>query len=238
MKKRILALMAVLALLFCTGCTPQTEPDPEVEAFLNTGIDAQKAYEAVAKVEYTVRQSEQNKAGEELGGYELHVKIDKSNADALHLEYEQTFFGNAIQNGIERKQASITLVDGKYIYTTVNGEETKQEEPDEKFVQDYITSFFYMDNGAYNEGGLYFGDFFMLYIYKYPASSFSVDKESNQCVFDEKIHIQNEQTGDVRLYQTTKINPYGLLDSNFERYESVDEDMVLLSELKATYVFA
>lgn len=237
MKMRVLAIVAVIALLFCTGCSRQTEPDPEVEAFLNTGISAEKAYESVTKVEYTVHQSQQNKAGEETGGYDLHVKIDKSNPDALYLEYEQKLFGDAIEDGVSVKGATIALVDGKYIYTTVNGEQTKQQEAEEQFVKDYITSFFYKNNGVYNEGGLYYGDFFMLYIYKYPESSFSVDKENAQCVFNEKMNIAYEQTGNVRLHQIAKINAYGLLNSNYERYESVDQDMVLVSELKASYSF-
>lgn len=236
MKKIILVLVAALMLLG-TGCSSKTTPDPEVEAFLNTGINGAAAYEAVKTVEYTVRQSKQNKAGEETGGYDLWVKIDKRDPDSLYLEYEQEIFGDAVEDGITYKKATIALVDGVYVYTTVNGEETKKQEAEVQFVEDYLTSFFYKNNGAYDEGGLYYGDFFMLYIYKYPESSFSVDKENDLCVFNEKMNISYEQTGNVRLHQIAKVNTYGLLESNYERYESVDQDMVLVSELKASYTY-
>lgn len=238
MKIKIFAVLAALTLLFCAGCSKQTVPDADVEAFLDTGISAAAAYETVAQVEYTVRQTTQNKAGETTGGYNLSVKIDKRDPDALVLEYEQELFGDAVEDGVALKQATITLVDGTYIYRTVVGEEVKEEEAEAQFVTDYITSFFYKNNGAYDEGGLYYGDFFMLYIYKYPESSFSVDKENNLCVFNEKMNISYEETGNVRLHQIAKINVHGLLESNYERYESVDQDYVLVSELTASYIYA
>ncbi len=238
MKMRILAIAAALILLLCTGCSKQIQPNPEVEAFLNTDITAEKAYDAVAKVEYTVHQSKQNKAGQETGGYDLHVKIDKTDPQNLRLEFQQTYFGDGVNDGIESVRATIERVDGSYLYTTTKNGETKQEKAEDKFVTDYITSFFYMDNGAYNEGGLYYGDFFLLYIYKYPETAFSVDKEKNQCIFNEKMNITYEATGNVRLHQISKINVWGLLDSNYERYESIDQDMVLVSELTASYTFA
>ena len=49
--------------------------------------------------------------------------------------------------------------------------------------------------------------------------------------------IRDEETGNVHLHQISKINSLGLLVSNYERYESVDSDLVLLSELSAEYSF-
>lgn len=237
MKKRLKAVWAVFAILLCVGCSRQTTPDPAVEAFLNTNLSAKKAYDTVAAVEYTVRQSQQNKAGEETGGYTLTVKIDKRDENNLRLETYTEFFGDAVEDGITFTSAVIERVEGVYLYTTSNGKETKQEVAEDMFVVDYVTSFFYMDNGAYNEGGLYYGDFFMLYIYKYPESSFFVDTETNECVFNEKMNIAYNETSNVRLHQISRINQWGLLNSNYERYESVVQDMVLVSELTATYVF-
>lgn len=238
MKKRLIAMVTVLVMLLLVGCTRYTTPDPAVEAFLNTELTAQKAFDAVAQVEYTVRQSRQNKDGEEVGSSDLWIKIDKTDPQALRLELRQDYTGVSVVDGIESEQATIENVDGQYVRTTVRNGETKQENVEEQFVLDYITSFFYMDNGAYNEGGLYYGDFFMIYIYKYPTSSFSVDTEANQCIFNEKLKISQDETGDVRLHQITKINTCGLLESNYERYESVNQDFVLVSQLQAAYVFA
>lgn len=237
MKKKIFAGILMLVLLMCAGCEEKTVPDPEVEAYLNTEITAQKAYDAVAQVEYTVFQSQQNKAGEESGSYRYTVKIDKTDSENLYLQFTQQYSGDYVEDGITDKEVRLEKVDGKYQYVTVSGSQTETEEVDDQFATDYVTAFFYVNNNAYNEGGLYYGDFFMLYIYKYPASSFSVDKENNLCVFDEKMDIQHSQTGNVHLHQISKINVWGLLESNYERYESMEQDMVLISELTASYVY-
>lgn len=237
MKKRILAVICILCMIPCVGCTGKTVPDPEVEAFLNTGIKAQKAYDGVAQVEYTVRQSKQNKAGEESGGYIFRVKIDKTDAENLSLEFVQEYFGEYVEDNLKTRTIQVKKEEGKYYYFSCDNEEAQRKEVDDDFVTDYITSFFYVNNNAYDEGGLYYGDFFMLYIYKYPATSFSVDKKTNQCIFDEKMDIRHDETGEVLLHQISKINALGLLDSNYERYESVEKDIVLLSELEANYIY-
>lgn len=237
MKKSLLIVASILCLLLCTGCTKKTVPDPEVEAYLNTGITAQKAYDAVAQVDYTVTQSKQNKAGEESGSYVFRVSIDKTDAASMRLNFYQQYFGDYVEDGVTERRITVEKVDGAYRYTTVSNGQTKTEQVDDQFVTDYITSFFYVNNNAYNEGGLYYGDFFMLYIYKYPATSFSVNKQTNQCIFNEKMNIRHAETGEVHLHQISTLNPLGLLDGNYERYESVEKDMVLLSELKAEYVY-
>lgn len=238
MKKRLVAVALGIALILSlAGCGKKTTPDPAVEAYLNTEISAQKAFDAVTRVEYTVTQKQQSKAGNESGSYIFHISIDKSDPDNMRLEIIQDFYGDYIEENISQKRVLLERVDGQYLYTTWNGSEERQEEVDDQFVVDYITSYFYRNNNAFNEGGLYYGDFFMLYIYKYPASSFSVDTENNLCIFDEKMDIRDEETGNVHLHQISKINSLGLLISNYERYESVDSDLVLLSELSAAYTY-
>ena len=238
MNKRLVAVALGIALILSlAGCGKKTTPDPAVEAYLNTEISAQKAFDAVTQVEYTVTQSQQNKVGDESGSYVFHIMIDKADPDNMRLEIIQDYYGDYIEDGISQKQVLLERVNGQYLYTTWNGNEEKQEEVDDQFVVDYITSYFYRNNNAFNEGGLYYGDFFMLYIYKYPASSFSVDTENDLCIFDEKMDIRDEETGNVHLHQISKINSLGLLVSNYERYESVGSDLVLLSELSAEYSF-
>lgn len=236
MKKVVALAAAVLTLLLCTGCKEKTVPDPAVEAYLNTGLTAQKACAAVAQVEYTVRESKQNKAGEESGSYVFQVKIDQTDPENASLIFDQTYTGSYMDDGVSNRQIRLEKVEGTYLFTTVNDGEVSQEEVEQQFVTDYLTSFFYVNNNAYDEGGLYYGDFFMLYIYQYPASSFFVDTQTNQCVFDEKMDIRNGQTGNVHLHQISRINSYGLLEQNYERFESMEQDMVLISELSASYV--
>ena len=135
--------------------------------------------------------------GDESGSYVFHIMIANADPDNMRLEIIQDYYGDYIEDGISQKQVLLERVNGQYLYTTWNGNEKKQEEVDDQFVVDYITSYFYRNNNAFNEGGLYYGDFFMLYIYKYPASSFSVDTENDLCIFDEKMDIRDEETGNV-----------------------------------------
>ena len=236
-KKLLIAVLIIIAALL-TGCEKKTVPNTEVEAFLNTGISAQKAFDAVDYAEYTVTQRQQNKRGQESGSYTFHIMIDKSDPDDLKLEIVQDYYGDYIEDNVARKQVLLEKKDGQYIYTVRDGEETKRDKVDDQFALDYVMSFFYRNNNAFNEGGLYYGDFFLLYIYKYPASSFSVERENESCIFNEKINVIDAETGDVHLHQISEINKYGLLKSNYERYESVDKDIVLISELSAEYRFS
>ena len=81
-KKLLIAVLIIIAALL-TGCEKKTVPNTEVEAFLNTGISAQKAFDAVDYAEYTVTQRQQNKRGQESGSYTFHITIDKSDPDDL-----------------------------------------------------------------------------------------------------------------------------------------------------------
>ncbi len=236
MKKRISVLFFILALVFCmAGCTPKIVPNPEVEAYLNTGLTAQQAMEAVKTASYRVEEIQTTKTGTQLGKALYEVFIDLSDANALRLTIQQSLSGSYAEDGITQKSVRLEKVDGKYLYTTVNGEQRKEETVEDSFARDYVASFFYTNNEAYNEGGLYYGDYFMLFLYKYPATAFYVDGETNLCVFDEKMEIHNANTGLVYLHQISKINVHGLLESNYERYESVEQDLILTSTLTASY---
>ena len=233
----MLGILSTILLGSVFGCAKKTVPDPSVERFLNTEISAQKAFDAVDVVDYTVTEQQTNKAGEVNGGYTFIVHIDKTDPKHLCLHISQEYVGNYVSEGVFHKEVLLERVNGTYCYTTQNGSDRKTEEVEDSFATDYVTSFFYVNNNAYNEGGLYYGDFFMLYIYKYPATSFYVDNDTGFCVFDEKMDIQNKDTGNVHLHQVSKINRLGLLETNYERYESVNTDFVLCSELKATYTY-
>lgn len=237
--KRLNLIFFVMLLLICTfaGCSKKTKPDPAVEAYLNTEISAQKAYDAVKQVSYTVTQKQQSKAGNETGSYVFEINIDKSDPNDMRLEIVQDYSGDYIENSIAQKRVLLERDGEAYTYTTWEGSEKTQQEVENQFATDFITSFFYTNNNVYNEGGLYYGDFFMLYIYKYPESSFFVDEEDNLCVFNEKMDIHDEEIGNVHLHQVSKVNELGLLVSNYERYESVNSDLVLVSELTANYSY-
>ena len=214
------AVAALLCLVALLGCQRSYTPRPEVEAFLNTGLDAQKAFEALSGASYTTSITHANKAGEVLGSAEHLVGFDKSDPENLYLRMEQRFTGTQVADGVTENLVQLQRDEaGRYQYTsTVNGL-TERREVDEAFAYDLVASLVYTDNGAYDEGGLYYGDLFMLNIYRYPPESFSVESAAGACVFDEKMHIVKEDIGDVYLYQTTRVNALGLLLYDYERYE-------------------
>lgn len=238
MKRFFVTILAVVLTVFVfVGCEKNYVPDPEVEQYLNTGLNADKAFAKISDCSYRSKLTLSNKQGEVMGEQTDEVTFDVSDKDSLSLVIKQTFTGRYVVNGVTKQTVTLQKQDGSYLYKTVADAESqnKQQTVDAEFANDLITSLVYSDNGVYSDGGLYYGDVFMLKIYKYPAESFYVDKENNLCVFDEKMRIKRDGEGDVLLYQTTKINADGLLVYDFEKYESQEKDYVLVSELFAEY---
>ncbi len=235
----IVVLMLALLLVF-VGCEKNYTPDPSVEQFLNTNISGKKAYDSLKSAHYTTNITVQNKKGETNGTESTEVFLDITDSKNLVMEMHQKFSGSRIKDDITSVDVILKRVDGKYIYdaTTVTSESknVKTEMKDED-AEKLVETFIYSDNGAYDEGGLYYGDLFMIRIYKFPPESFYVDEENKLCVFDEKMVMEREDTGKVRLYQTTKINELGLLVSEYEKYESVDGDIVMIVEMQPEYAY-
>lgn len=236
MKKRIVVFLFVL-MVALSACSSATTPAPEVEAFLNTGVSAQGAFEAIKTASYTTSISYETKDGQVKGTSEYRMEMNKEDPQRLQLTLDRSFTGVNVVDGVEMQ--TITLekdeTTGMYHYTTVvNGEKTV-EEVDDTFALDFVTSLIYQNNGVYNEGGLYYGDFFMLYIYKYPTESFYVSEDGKSCVFDEKMFMSREDVGDVYLYQTTKVNSLGLMTYDYERYEGVEADYMVISQTNVAY---
>lgn len=235
-KKALLAL--ALALCLCLGgCQRQFTPKPEVEAFLNGNINAPAAFEAIEKASYTSTVSQQNGDGEVLGTAEYRTELDKSDPERLYLRMEQRFTGVRVENGVETLTATLQSDGaGGYDYVIVENGVEKRESMDATTALDLVSSVVYRDNGAYDEGGLYYGDFFMMNIYRYPAESFTVDTERDLCVFDDRMSIDRKDVGKVYVYQTTSVDRLGLMHYNYERYESPEKDFVLVSETVPEYV--
>ena len=242
MKKRLSALFVLLAVVVAlVGCERNFTPDPAVEQYLNTGLTAKAAFSKIAKASYTTTISLQDKQGVEKGSNVQEVEFDKTNADSLFYRIHQTYSGEYVENGIVEMTATLQKTDESYNYTVISyiqGSDTPTETNravDVEFAVDLVTAIVYTDNGVYNEGGLYYGDFFMQRIYKYPARSFYVDEEVNLCVFDEKMWVEMSSIGKVLLHQIIKVNELGLMEYFYERCESSDYDYVLVSETVPTY---
>lgn len=237
--KKILALVLTLLILAVAlvGCEKDYVPDPAVEQYLNSGLTAQKAFETLSSVSYETTTTIFNKSGEQQGKYVNKVQFDISDKDSVTLSIINTYSGSLIEEGVTEQTVTLSKQGEKYVYETVTNVPSKNssKEIDSQVAIDLITSLVYVDNGAYDSSGLYYGDIFMLKIYKFPAKSFYVDEQEDLCVFDEKMLILRDDLGNVRLYQTTKINRLGLLMSSYEKYESVDQDYVMVSEISATY---
>lgn len=244
MKKKLVIVLALLLIVLAfAGCERDFTPDPAVREFLNTGLTAEKAYNSIAKASYTETRTLQNKQGVVKAQFVSEVSLDKSDEDNLYLYIHTVFSGDYIENNVAERTSTLSKVDGVYEYrvttkfaSTGTTNQTK-EVVDEEDAINLITAIIYVDNGAYAEG-LYYGDYFMLRIFKFPAESFYVDTEENLCVFDEGMLIVGyEDIGDVKLFQVTKINELGLLVYNSERYESVDKDYVMTCEIVPQYEY-
>ena len=238
MKRTLLVIITILALaLPLFGCDRTYTSDPAVEAYLNGGISAKAAMDAVKTAHYTVTETQQNKAGEELGKQVSVVKLDLSD-DNYVVSVTKNASGAYVTTG-QPKQSSVTIARGgeKYVYTKVEDGKTSTRDVDAEFVLNYVTAQFYHYNDAYYEGGLYYGDYFMLAIYKYPQEFFFVDEQADLCVFHQQCITEKQDTGKVQLVQQTKVNRLGLLVFNSERYISQLKDFELVSELNATYTY-
>ena len=237
----LLVLLAVVVLL--VGCERNFTPDPAVEQYLNTGLTARAAFDKIAKASYTTTLKLQDKSGTVKGINVQTFEFDKTNADSLVYKVHQTYSGEYVENGIVEMTATLRKVDGSYHYTVVAHDETlatpteTDKVVDDQFAVDLITALVYIDNGVYNEGGLYYGDFFMQRIYKYPPRSFYVDEATNLCVFDEKMWVEMNSIGKVLLHQTIKVNQIGLMEYFYEKCDSSDYDYVLESETVVSYIY-
>lgn len=227
----------MLAVTMLIGCEATYTPDPQVEQFLNTGLSASSSYDAVATASYTDTKVLTDLQGNELGVSSCSVTINKADADNLSIVVEASFSGSYVEDGITRTRTELALADDGYIRTVQRGDEVKRESLTEQVARDYVRSFFYMNNDAYDEGGLYYGDFFMLNIYKFQPLCFSVTEDGSMCRFYCLRHIDDGDVGKIALTQDTKINKLGLIVSNSERYESEQENTVLLATLTASYTY-
>lgn len=240
--KRLTALVVLVLfmLLGLVGCTEEYTPDPMVEQYLNSELSGQKAYDSLKTAHYITDTIVQTKQGVVKGTEEVEVFLDMTDGKNLVLEMHQVFTGDRIKDGVTKVDVLLKRIDGKYIYsaTTVTTEQkTTDTEMEDADAEKLVCTFIYNDNGAYDEGGLYYGDLFMIRIYKFPPESFFIDEENDLCVFNEKMVMEREDTGKVRLYQTSKINRLGLLVYEYEKYESVDDDVVMILEMKPEYEF-
>ena len=242
-KKRLLLLLIVVLVAFSlTSCDKKYTPDPAVEQYLNTGLTGEKAYAALNKAGYVETRTIQDKQGNVKGTFWSQVQIDKTDADNLSLSIRQVFEGEYVENNVEETNSTLAKTDGVYVYTVatrytdVSGEVKNSEELSDTDAAALVRSIVYSNNEVYDEG-LYYGDLFMLRIYRYPAENFYVDTEQNLCVFDAKIYIRQDSTGNIKLYQTTKINELGLLVYNSEKYESVSNDYVMTCEIIPSYEY-
>lgn len=232
MKLRKYGLLLLACLLFL-GCQKRTVPKPEVEAFLNTELSGIKAFEAVEQVDYILQESWQDAQGQELGSSHTRIGIEKKEGQSLSLHMHTSYTGSYVREGIEEAEQRLYYENGGYMYYTSSNGEEKTEPVEESFARDLVTSFFYTQNEAYCQGGLYYGDYFLLHIYDNPAESFSV--EENCCVFDQRMVTEDRDIGEIRFHQRSVINPLGLLVENTERYESIEKGTVLVSTLSALY---
>lgn len=238
MKKTLTLILTLLILLVAlVGCEKDYVPDPAVEQYLNSGLTAQKAFDALSSVSYQTTTTILNKQGEEQGKHVNNVEFDVSDKNAVTLTMSNVYSGSLIEEGVTEQTVTLSKQGDKYVYETVTNVPSKNssKEVEAQVAIDLITSLVYVNNGAYDASGLYYGDIFMLKIYKFPATSFYVDEEEDLCVFDEKMLILRDDLGDVRLYQTTKINRLGLLMSSYEKYESVEQDYVMVSDIVVNY---
>lgn len=236
-KKALPVIIAILLLVCLASCTPSYTPKPEVEAFLNTGLTGKKAMAQVKTAHYVEKATRISKEGTTLGEAIRDVTIDITTPGAYRMALVQTLSGDYIGEDGVTQQTIITEVDnGAYRSVVKVGDEETITPLTLEEAEGGITRQFYYDNTVYAEGGLYYGDFFMLNIYKWEPESFYVDEEKHECVFDQRMFFTpSDDVGEMRLHQITRINEHGLITSNFEEYTSVKTGLVLTSTIQATY---
>ena len=243
MKKKLTILIVLLVVVVAfAGCEKRYTPDPAVEQFLGNGMTAEGAFAQIAKVDYKTTITVQDKQGNEQGTNVLEVEFDKS-GDSITYSAHQTYTGMYVSDNIVEVTATITKDESGYVYDTLTKyvgsndpvHETKHVE--DSFVLDLITALVYIDNGAYNAGGLYYGDIFAQRIYRYPTKFFSVNEQENICVFDGKMMFDVKGVGETILSQTIKVNELGLLLYFYEKYDSVKGDYVMNSETVPHYEY-
>ncbi len=238
MKKFISAtLTVILGLFFVVGCQKSYKPDPKVEEYLNGDISAQNAMDAVKTVNYTVTERKSTSDGTVKGTSVNEVFIDLSDKNAYVVTVKTTTDGDYSDGKTKESLVTIKRFDEGYVHQNTEDGVTKTKEVTDEFVSDYVQKLFYTFNDAYYEGGLYYGDYFKLYIYKYPSQFFYVDEEKDLCVFNQARFVEYKDVGTVTFIQKTKINRLGLLCFNEESYESEEKDFSLTSVLKASYEY-
>lgn len=241
MKKAAIVVALLLVLLTFVGCEKKYTPDPEVEQYLNTGLTPDKAYSRIVSVSYTTQNTVKDKNGTVTGENKVQVEFDISDAENLIYTNKQTYMGIYVQDGtVESVSTAVKTADG-YSFETVrtaqDGTVSKSAQSvDVEFVTDLIRSHVFKQNGVYAEGGLYFGDYFMQYIYRYPPEAFYVDKQENLCVFDAVVHVSNDALDNTYITQKIKINTLGLITYYYEQYQDVNTGTTLTSETLPAYV--
>lgn len=244
MKKALTICIAIILAFVLVGCEKNYTPDPDVEQFLNTGLKASVSFAAIDYAEYTTVVMAYNGNNQQIGSSTLTVSFDKSDAANLSFYLVQEYMGNQIAGNLLKTETSLVKIDGKYkytvssVYANLSDVQTTEEQVDAQFALDLITAQVYLDNGAYNEGGLYYGDMFMQRIYKYPAEAFYVDKQNNLCVFDAVVRFDHATLGKVAVKQLIKVNELGLLTYLSEEYRGEQLENYMLTEMHATYRYA
>lgn len=246
MKRKVSTiLLFVLVICLFVGCEREYTPDPAVREYLNNGMTAAHAYEQIATASYVETRTLQNKLGEVRGTFRSEVSLDKTDKDNLKLTIHSVYEGECIEEeNVTELRSTLAKVDGVYKYTVEktpvgsNKPMVAVRDMKEEDAQNLIVAIIYSDNGSFDEG-LYYGDLFMLRIFRFPPESFYVDTEANLCVFDEGMLIKEYfDLEDVELHQITKINQLGLLTYNYEKYIGTQSDYVLISETVASYEYA
>lgn len=242
-RKFVTIVVLLLAICLFAGCEREFTPDPAVREYLNNGMTAEKAYDQIAKVSYTETRSLVNTNGE-VGTFYSEVHLDKSDPDNLSLTIHAVYTGECVDEDEVTETTSVLAKreDGTYAYTVTkrftDGKSMVNEDVMETSdARNLATAIVYSDNGVYDEG-LYYGDLFMLRIFRFPSESFYVDVDNDLCVFDEGMLIKDYMDlQDVKLYQVTKINHLGLLVYNSEMYVATQSDYVMTSVLIPTYEY-
>jgi hypothetical protein len=219
------------------GCFEQkTVPKPEVKAFFDTVVSGEKAVAAVLTAHYTTSERKYDADGTVLAGCDLEITIDITDPDDIYVRFDQHYFGDDyVKEGVETEVIVIEKVDGVYYLTSDSNIKSSHDEVTADFVERYYMPFLFTENEAYKQGGLYYGDYFQLQIYAFPAESFYIDTANNYCVLQDKFSIYEDGVVTTHLDRKTVINSLGLLVSNYEHFTYLETGGVLVSELSADY---